>query len=83
MTILPVGISDWSKRQTGILFGSENSCSAWTYLWDMAVAFSIFLAICLGVTRTISLLKPFKQQKVRYLSVAVIRYLVSSYPREY
>ena len=83
MTILPVGISYWSERQPGILFGSEYLCKAWPFLWGTAVEFSIFLVICLSVTRTISLLKPFKQKKVSYLIVAVIRYLMSSYPREY
>ena len=76
MTILPVGISYWSERQPGVLFGSENGCSVWTYLWEMAVAFSIFLVICLSVTRTISLLRPFRRQRVRYLIVATVMFIV-------
>ena len=77
LSILPVGISLWSKRRPGILFGNEYGCLVWAYLWHITVGLSIFLVICLSVTRTVSLLKPFKQQKVRYLIVAIVTYLVA------
>ena len=77
LSILPVGISLWSKRKPGILFGNEYGCLVWAYLWHITVGLSIFLVIRLSVTRTVSLLRPFKQQKVRYLIVAIVTYLVA------
>ena len=76
MAVLPVGISFWSKREPGYVFGNKYSCAVWFYLWTIAVSLSIFLVICLSFTRTISLLKPFKRQKARYLVAAVAMYLV-------
>ena len=75
-TILPVGISFCDKRQPGLLFGNTWSCVAWKYVWSSAVSFSIFLVLSLSVTRTISLLRPFRKQKVRYLIIAVVTYFV-------
>ena len=64
-TVLPVGISFCSKRQPDLLFGNTSSCVAWNYVWNTAVLLSIFLVLSLSVTRTISLLRPFKKLKVR------------------
>ena len=76
--ILPGGLSYWSKRRPGTLFGNQVGCGVWLYLWQTAVALSIFLVICLSVTRTICLLNPFKQQRVKYLIIAVVMYLGST-----
>ena len=75
IAVLPVGISLLSKREKGFLFGDDKVCVAWLYLWTLAVSFSIFLVLCLSVTRTISLLCPFRRQKIRYLIVAVLLYI--------
>ena len=75
ITVLPVGISLWSRRRPGILFGSEIGCAAWCYVWKIGVDLSIFFVICLGIMRTTSLLRPFKQQQRKYLVMAVITYL--------
>ena len=74
LTILPVGISYWSRRDPGPLFGNRYGCAAWVYLWEISVSLSVFLVTCLSITRTISLLVPFMQQKVRYLTMAVLIY---------
>ena len=76
LAILPMGVSLWSSRRAGAWFGNEYGCGAWFYLWETAVAFSVFLVLCLSTTRTISLLKPFKRLKVRYLVLAVVTYLL-------
>ena len=73
---LPVGISFISQRQPGILFGNKYGCLAWIYAWKVAISLSVFLVLCLCTTRTISLLKPFKQQKIRYLVLAIVIYSV-------
>ena len=72
LTVLPVGISFFLNRKPGILFGSEYSCAAWVYVWNIAVTISIILVMCLSISRTISLLRPFKLQKVRHLILAVV-----------
>ena len=72
LTVLPVGISFFSDRKPGILFGSEYGCAAWVYVWNIAVTISIILVMCLSISRTISLLRPFKLQKVRHLILAVV-----------
>ena len=74
MLVLPVGLSYWSNRQPGLIFGDKYGCAAWLYIWSIAISFSIFLVMCLSITRTISLLRPFRQQNVRYLIVAVMTY---------
>ena len=78
---LPVGISLWQQRKPGLIFGNKYGCAAWIYVWDIAVAISIFLVICLSITRTISLISPFKRQKVRYLILAVLIYFVGTLVR--
>ena len=74
IAILPVGISSLSNRQPGPWFGSDYGCVAWVYIWPVAVTLSIFLVICLSVTRTIALFRPFKRQNIKYLIISVITY---------
>ena len=76
ITALPVGISFISQRQPGILFGNRNGCLAWIYVWNLAVPISVFLVLCLSTTRTISLVRPFRKQKIRYLIISVVLYFV-------
>ena len=38
--------------------------------------FSVFLVLCLSLTRTVSLLRPFKQQKIKYLVISIALYLM-------
>ena len=73
--VLPVGMSLWSDRRPGLLFGSEGGCAAWAYLWHTAVASSIFLVLCLSISRTISLVRPFKEQSVKCLIVSIVVYI--------
>ena len=80
ITVLPVGISFLSKGQPGLIFGNKYGCSVWRNLWSLVVFVSVFLVLCLCVTRTISLLRPFQQQKVRYLVFAVVTYLIINLP---
>ena len=80
ITILPVGISSLSNRQPDPWFSSEYGCVAWVYIWKVAVSISIFLVICLSISRTTSLLRPFKRQKIRYFIISVITYLVLVLP---
>ena len=70
--VLPVGISLLSQRNPGLIFGNKISCVAWSHIWMNAVALSTFLVICLSITRTMSLLKPFKPLSRRKLCVAVL-----------
>ena len=74
IAVLPVGISFWSQRQPGILLGSKYGCYIWIYWWNITVSLSFFLVICLSITRTISLVRPFLQQKVKYVLMGVIAY---------
>ena len=81
ITVLPVGISFLSKRQPGLIFGNKYGCASWYYIWDVAITLSVFLVLCLSAARTISLLKPFKRQKIRFLIISVLVYLVLSITR--
>ena len=74
--IVPVGISWLSERSPGIVFGTSLSCKAWAYLWGIAVLYSIFLVLCLSITRTVSLIRPFQQQKIRNLLIAIVSYFL-------
>ena len=70
VTVLPVGVSYLFSRAPG-MFGSEFLCNAWIYSWYGATKFSIFLVICLCVSRTYSLMRPFKRQSIRVMTLAV------------
>ena len=59
IAVLPVAISNWSQRQPGLIFGDKYGCLVVANIWHSAVA--IFLVICLSVTRTVSLIRPFKK----------------------
>ena len=74
--ILPVGISFLSERSPGIVFGTSLGCIAWAYLRGIAVSYSIFLVLCLSITRTVSLIRPFQQQKIRHLLIAIVSYFL-------
>ena len=74
--VLPVGISYLSNRRKGLIFGNKYGCAVWSGAWRVSITLSVFLLLCLSVTRTISLVKPFIRQKVRYLIAAVGMYLV-------
>ena len=76
LAVLPAGISLMTDRQPGIIFGSKYGCEAWTNVWQTAVPLSVFLVLCLSSTRTVSLLRPFKQQKIKYLVISAVLYLM-------
>ena len=76
VTVLPVGISFLSERSEGFVFGPSLICRAWTYIWEISISLSIFLVMCLCITRTISLLRPFKRQKIKYMIPALVTYLL-------
>ena len=73
---LPKGISILSDNQPGIIFGNRFGCEAYYYTWNIAIALSVFLVLCLSTTRTISLLRPFQPLKIRYLVIAVVAYFL-------
>ena len=72
ITVLPVGISFLTQGQPGFIFGNKYGCVAWQGVWEIAISLSVFLVLCLCITRTISLLRPFKRQKIRYLLFALL-----------
>ena len=76
IALVPIGISFWSERQPGFLFGNKYGCITWRYLWGTAISLSILLVICLNITRTVSLLDPFRKQKVWHVIFAVIACLL-------
>ena len=73
---LPVGISYLSRRQLGILFGNKYGCVVFYFIWNIAILLSVFLVLCLSAARTISLLRPFLKQKIRYLVIAALTYTI-------
>jgi hypothetical protein len=76
ITVIPIGISLWTGRKPGTLFGNSYGCAAWVYLWQISVSTSIFLVICLSMTRTIALVRPFQRLRLRNLLIAVALNLV-------
>ena len=75
-TVLPVGISFLSQRQPGILFGDKYGCILWDGTWRTTVPLSVFLVICLCSTRTVSMLRPFRRQKMKHLIIGISLYLI-------
>lgn len=65
---LPVGISFCSQRQPGFIFGSDFGCESWVCLWYGSISISIFLVLCLSISRTLSLIRPFQKRRVKHLS---------------
>ena len=76
MLILPVGISFLSNRDPGLIFHYKIPCAGWTFLWGITVRLSTFFVLCLCVTRTYSLIRPFSQQKILYLLMVVLIYVL-------
>ena len=75
LAILPAAIPYLSQRPS-ILFSYKYGCVPWYYIWKIAIPLSVFLVLCLSVARTISLIKPFLKQRIRYLIIAVTVYVV-------
>ena len=76
--MLPRGFSYLSGRKPGIIFGNKYGCAVSYNLHVGAQDFSVFLATCLSVSRTISHLNPFRRQKVKYLVLAVLVFLLAT-----
>ena len=76
VAVLPVAVSFLSGREPALFFSKEIGCTVWWYLWHSAVRMSIFLVLCLCVSRTLALLKPFYKQKIRVLILVVVMYFV-------
>ena len=81
MTLLPRGLSYLSGREPGILFGNRYGCEVSYHLYVAAQDFSVFLATCLSISRTISLLNPFRRLKVKYLVIAASTFLFMTSPK--
>ena len=76
ITVLPVGISFLTQGQPGLIFGNKYGCEAWYHISNTALRLSMFLVLCLCITRTISMLVPFSRQKIKYVVITVVSYLV-------
>ena len=76
ITILPIGVCYLSSRQPGLIFGYQHRCLVWMYFWKLSIGLSVFLVMCLSISRTISLVNPFKRQKINYFIAAAIAYLI-------
>ena len=76
--VLFTGLSYLSERDPGKVFGNEYGCAVWIHTISVSVNFSVFLTVCLSVSRTLSLLYPFKQQKVRYMVIVVTGFLLAT-----
>ncbi|KAL5251566.1 hypothetical protein ACHWQZ_G017064 [Mnemiopsis leidyi] len=80
ISVFPQGLSFLSigLGKSGVIFDpdSYDPCRAWLGVWRIAILSSVFLVICLCVTRTISLLRPFQRQKIKFLVIACVAYLV-------
>ena len=75
------GVTFWSQRRPVLVFETELGCAAWLYTWKVSVSFSIFLVMSLSVSRTLSLLFPFKKQRVRYLVATTVIFLLLTFGR--
>ena len=78
ITVLPVGISALTQGQPGLIFGNKYGCEVYEVIWNVAINLSVFLVLCLCITRTISMLRPFKRQKIKCLVLAVVLSMVIS-----
>ena len=66
------------QRNPGLIFGNKISCTSWVNAWHSAILLSYFLVICLSITRTISLLRPFERLKIRKIFFSVTIFTVFS-----
>ena len=86
MTAIPLAMTDLpqSPNLMRSMFGgdqynideNDNKCAVWFFVWETAIKFSVFLTTCLSYSRTISLLDPFRRQRVKNLLVAVLMFLL-------
>ena len=76
ITVLPIGVCYLSARQPGLIFGYQHRCLVWMYFWKLSIGLSVFLVMCLSISRTISLMNPFKRQKINHFIAAAIAYLI-------
>ena len=86
MAAIPLAMTDLSQSQNLIksMFGdtqyyvkeNSNKCAVWFFVWETAIKFSVFLTTCLSYSRTISLIDPFRRQRVKNLLVAILIFLM-------
>ena len=78
ITSLQIAHPYLAKRYPGIIFGNKYSCAVWFYIWFIAIYYvSAFLVVNLCVARTLSLLRPFKKQKIKYVLIALTSYFTT------
>ena len=75
LCVLPVGVCFFRSRQSGFIFNITQISMVWWYVWEVAVLLSIFFVICLSITRTLSLVRPFMIQNTKYLLTSILLYL--------
>ena len=75
-SVLPVGMCFIRSRQPGFIFDTRHICMIWWYVWEVAVLLSIFFVICLSITRTLSLVRPFMIQSTKFLLISILAYSV-------
>ena len=77
-SMFPKGLSYLSGRHPGVIFGSKYGCEVYYHLCNVTLHFSVFLTIRLSVSRTISLIDPFRRLRVKYLVIAVSTFYLLS-----
>ena len=82
ITVFPMGIAYFLKQPVSV-FKSKNGCGAWLLLKNRAFDFTNFLTFSLCVTRTVSLVDPFRRQKIRYLLLVALLYASVSIAKEF
>ena len=67
-------LTETSTPMLKTIYTTKNNqrCAVWILIWQTTINFSVFLTTCLSVSRTISLLDPFRRQKVKYLVSALV-----------
>ena len=74
--ILPIGISYLSEREP-VLFNSTIFCNICGFLWFVVQHTTIFLVAVLNVTRTFSIVAPFKKLRVKYVAGIISFYILT------
>ena len=75
LLVLPIGLSYFNERDR-VLFGNRFVCNAWGHIWSIMTQFSVFFVALLSITRTVSIVCPFRIISKKLVINIIVLYFV-------
>ena len=76
VTLFPMFENYFNGRRDGYLFGCEQLCLVWGFLWEIVPCISVFLVGLLSFSRMLILVRPMQSLNLKVLRTVLCAYLL-------